>query len=102
MPVPRAEAFGVTDPKDVEWVQRRLTPQPFAPYDQKMHWGGPIGNGLPKLYVDCTAPAYAGLAPVKRKVRANPREWPLAELATGHDAMVSAPGETARLLLRFA
>lgn len=102
MPVPKAEVFGLSDPKDLEWVQRRLTPQPFAPYDQKMHWGGPIGNGLPKLYVDCTAPAYAGLAPVKQKVRANPRDWPLAELATGHDAMVSAPAETAQLLMRFA
>ena len=46
-------------------VQRRLTPQPFAPYDQKLHWGGPVGNGLPKVYVDCTAPVYAGLNPVK-------------------------------------
>ena len=36
-----------------------MTPQPFAPYDQKMHWGGPVGNGLPKVYVDCTDPAYA-------------------------------------------
>ena len=28
--------------------------------------------------------------------------WPFAEIRTGHDAMVSAPEETARLLLGFA
>ena len=101
MPVPKAEVFGVTRPEDISWVQRRLTPQPFAPYDQKMHWGGPVGNGVPKVYVDCTEPAYAGLAPVKERIRGRP-EWPFIELKTGHDAMVSAPGETAQLLLRYA
>jgi len=101
MPVPKAEVFGLRDPDDLDWVQRRMTPQPFAPYDQKMHWGGPVGNGLPKLYVDCTEPAYAGLAPVKQRIRANPA-WKCVELKTGHDAMVSAPAETAKLLLGFA
>jgi pimeloyl-ACP methyl ester carboxylesterase len=101
MPVPKAEVFGVLDSADIAWVQRRLTPQPFAPYDQKMHWGGPVGNGLPKVYVDCTDPAYAGLAPVKERYRGKPG-WPFIELKTGHDAMVSAPEETAKLLLGFA
>lgn len=101
MPVPRAEVFGLRDPGDLEWVQRRLTPQPFAPYDQKLHWGGPVGNGLPKVYVDCTDPVYAGLAPVKDRLRGQPG-WPVIELRTGHDAMVSAPEETARMLLEYA
>ena len=102
LPVPKADVFGLREPKELEWVQRRMTPHPFAPYDQKMDWGGPVGNGVPKLYVDCTEPAYAGLAPVKLKVRGNPRDWPCVELRTGHDAMVSAPDETAKLLLGFA
>ena len=101
MPVPKAEVFGLRDPKDIEWVQRRMTPQPFAPYDQKLHWGGPVGNGLPKVYVDCTDPVYAGLDPVKARLRGRPG-WPFIELKTGHDAMVSAPEETARLLLSYA
>ena len=101
LPVPKAEVFGLRDPQDLAWVQRRMTPHPFAPYEQKMHWGGPVGNGVPKLYVDCTDPAYAGLAPVKQRYRGKPG-WPFAELKTGHDAMVSAPEETAKLLLGFA
>ena len=66
-----------------------------------MQWGGPVGNGLPKIYVDCTDPAYAGLAALKDRYRGKPG-WPFVELKTGHDAMVSAPEETARLLLGFA
>jgi len=101
MPVPKAEVFGLRDPKDIEWVQRRMTPHPFAPYDERMNWGGPVGNGLPKVYVDCTDPAYAGLAAAKERIRGKPG-WPFIELKTGHDAMVSAPGETAKLLLEFS
>src|SRR5262249_11802785 len=101
LPVPKAEVFGVTKPDDIAWVQRRLTPHPFAPYDEVMHWGVPAGHGLPKGYVDWPDPAYAGLAPVKKRYRGKP-DWPFLELKTGHDAMVSAPEETAALLLGFA
>lgn len=101
LPVPKAEVFGLTDPDDIDWVQRRMTPHPFGGYEQKMHWGRPVGNGVPKIYVDCTDPAYAGLAPVKERYRDKPG-WSFVELKTGHDAMVSAPVETAKLLLEFA
>jgi pimeloyl-ACP methyl ester carboxylesterase len=101
LPVPDARVFGLTDPADIAWVQRRLTPHPFGGYDEKMRWSGPVGNGLPKVYVDCTDPAYAGLAQVKDRYRGKPG-WPFVELKTGHDAMVSAPAETAELLLRYA
>ena len=101
MPVPKAEVFGLHDPKDLAWVQRRMTPHPFGPFDQKMHWGGPVGNGLPKVYVDCIDPVYAGLAPVKDRYRGKPG-WPFVELKSGHDAMVSAPEETTKLLLEFS
>ena len=101
LPVPEAKVFGLLEAKDIEWVQRRMTPQPFGGYEQPMRWGGPVGNGLPKVYVDCTDPAYAGLAPVKNRYRGKPG-WPFVELKTGHDAMVSAPAETAELLLGFA
>jgi pimeloyl-ACP methyl ester carboxylesterase len=101
LPVPRAEVFGITRPDDLAWVQRRLTPHPFAPYDEVMRWGVPPGNGLPKVYVDCTDPVYAGLTPVKERYRGRPG-WTFVELRTGHDAMVSAPDETAQLLLRYA
>ena len=100
IPAPEAAVFGLADRDDLEWVQRRLTPHPFAAYDQTLRWGGPVGNGLPKVYVDCIEPAYAGLAAVKERYRGKPG-WTFVELKTGHDAMVSAPAETAQILLRY-
>lgn len=78
-----------------------LAPRPFATFDQKMHWGGAMGNGLPKVYVDCREPAMAALAAMKDRYRGKPG-WPFIEIKTGHDAMVSAPEETARILLQYA
>jgi pimeloyl-ACP methyl ester carboxylesterase len=101
LPVPKAEVFGLREPADIAWVQRRMTPQPFGGYDEVMRWGEPVGNGIPKVYVDCTDPAYAGLAAMKDRYRGKPG-WPFVELRTGHDAMVSAPEETARLLLKYS
>jgi pimeloyl-ACP methyl ester carboxylesterase len=101
IPPPDPAIYGFTDPADDAWLRRRLTPHPFAPFDQKARWGGPLGNGLPRIYVDCTQPALAVLAPMKARYR-NRADWPFVEMRTGHDAMVSAPEELARLLLRYA
>jgi pimeloyl-ACP methyl ester carboxylesterase len=101
MPVPKAEVFGLREPGDIAWVQRRMTPHPFRPFDQVMRWRNPVGNGLPRTYVDCVEPAYANLAAVKSLYRGRPG-WTFVELKTGHDAMVSAPQETARLLKEIA
>ncbi len=101
IPAPNAAFFGVTGPTEQAWVDRRLTPHPFAAFDQKMHWGGPIGNGLPKIYIDCVYPAFPGLAAVKQRYRGK-EGWPFIELASGHDAMVSAPEELTQILLEYA
>ena len=101
LPAPPAEVFGICERDDIAWVQRRMTPHPYGPFDQKVRWNGPVGNGLPKVYIDCTDPAYAGLAAVKARYRGQPG-WPFIELKTGHDAMVSAPEELTRIFLEFA
>ena len=101
LPVLKSSLFGVTDAEDQAWVDRRVTPHPFSTYEQRMHWGGPIGNHLSKVYVDCTEPAMASLAAMKDNYRGK-AEWPFIEIKTGHDAMVTAPKELAEILLRFA
>ena len=101
IPAPDPGIYGFADPADTEWVRRRLTPHPYAPFEQKSRLNGAPGNGLPRLYIDCTRPALAALATIKDRYRGRP-DWPFVEIATGHDAMVSAPQELARLLLRFA
>ena len=56
-----------------------------------------MGNGLPAVYVHCTQPLYGGLTQTRDWVRAS--GMPEVELASGHDAMVTAPEALARLLL---
>ncbi len=101
LPPPDPVIYGFRDPADEAWLRRRLTPHPFAPFEQKVRWHGALGNGLPKVYVDCTSPVLDALAPMKARYRGR-GDWEFIELQTGHDLMVSAPEETAQILLRYA
>ncbi|SEJ59874.1 MULTISPECIES: alpha/beta hydrolase family protein [unclassified Variovorax] len=94
-------AFGVKDPADAAWVARRLTPQPVGTYLQPLLLKAPLGNGLPRTYIECTGDPIATLEPTKARVRAD-AGWQLRTLATGHDAMVTAPGPLADLLAELA
>jgi pimeloyl-ACP methyl ester carboxylesterase len=100
VPAPPAEAFGVIDKEQAAWVDALLTPHPLRTYQSTLDLGGDITNGRPAAYIVCTDPLYANLA--SSRDRARSKGWPLLELATGHDAMVSAPLETADLLMRLA
>jgi pimeloyl-ACP methyl ester carboxylesterase len=101
LPPPDPAIYGFADPADTEWVRRRMTPHPYAPFEQQARWNGPLGNDLPRIYIDCTAPALAVLATIKDRYRGRP-EWPFVDMKTGHDAMLSAPEGLARLLLEGA
>ncbi len=94
-------AFGVKDPADAAWVARHLTPQPVGTYLQPLLLKAPLGNGLPKTYVECTGDPIATLEPTKARVRAD-AGWQLRTLATGHDAMVTAPAALTELLTDLA
>lgn len=101
LPPPAATAFGITDPADRAWVERHLTPQPFVCFDEKVMLKAPAGNHRPRVYIDCTQPAFAALNSVKQRYRGQ-ADWPFVGLATGHDAMVTAAPQLTDLLLRFA
>jgi len=57
---------------------------------------GETGNGLPAQYILCNDPVYGPLESARRRARA--LGWPIAEIATGHDAMVTAPDALVELL----
>ena len=96
-PPPGGAAFGLSDPEDIAWVDRRLTPHPLRTYAEPFPLHAPLGGGRPVTYIACTDPAYPAIHSAHAIVR---REgWEFRELATGHDAMVSAPEATAELLL---
>ena len=97
LPVPPASAFGVHDPTDVAWLEAGLTPHPLATYASKLELERPLGAGLPAEYLVCTGPQYAPLAASRDWVR--DRDWAVREIATGHDAMVTAPAALADMLI---
>jgi pimeloyl-ACP methyl ester carboxylesterase len=98
LPNPPASAFGVLQPADAEWVDRRLTPHPLSTYTSKLNLKGPVGNNLPRTYIHCTNPSYPALQASRDWVKAQ-SGWRCADIATGHDAMVTAPDELVRLLV---
>jgi pimeloyl-ACP methyl ester carboxylesterase len=98
LPAPLPSAFGVSDANDTEWVKRRLTPHPLGTYTSALNIKGPVGNNLPRTYIHCTNPSYAALQASRNWVKAQ-QGWRWAEIATGHDAMVTAPEELTRMLI---
>ena len=95
---PPPAAFGIPESHAAaEWVRRHLTPHPASTYDSPLRLRHPIGNGRPRTYIACTRPSYAALEGVREWVKRQPG-WAWQEIATGHDAMVTAPDELTRML----
>ena len=96
-PPPAGAAFGLAEPDDIAWVDRRITPHPLRTYAEPFPLRAPLGADRPVTYVCCTDPAYPAIHSAHAIAR---REgWTFRELAAGHDAMVSAPAATAKLLM---
>ncbi|MEQ3549590.1 alpha/beta hydrolase family protein [Pseudonocardia nematodicida] len=98
IPVRPLERLGVTEPDDLAWLAPRLTPHPWLTYTEPLRLAG-RERKVPGFFVECTDwmrvfDAQAG--------RAGDLGWPRDELATGHEAMVTAPDELAALLLDLA
>ncbi len=101
MTIPSPDQFGLSDPAQLAWVMRQLTPHPLKGYTEPLQLQHPLGNGLPKTYIAVTDPWYAPLAELRQWVRSQP-DWDWHELAACHNAMVSAPLALASLLMELA
>jgi pimeloyl-ACP methyl ester carboxylesterase len=99
IPVPPVTAFGIAeDHPQAAWVRRHLTPHPVGTYESALRLNHPVGNGRPRTYIHCTNPVYDAIAGSRHWVRGQPG-WEWRDIATAHDAMVTAPAELTRLLL---
>lgn len=94
VPVRSPDVLGVTDPDDVAWLTRRLTPHPYKTYLDPARVSGE-SLGIPGVFIECVdwMRAFRGF----REVAAR-RQWPVHDLESGHEAMVTAPGPLAALL----
>ncbi len=101
IPPPPATAFGIANPADLAWVQQNLTAHPAGTFEPPLILQNPVGNGIKCIYVACNRPAMMEHALFRQMAKAN-LGWQILELATGHDAMVTAPGPLVDLLERVA
>ena len=88
--------FGVKDGADVTWMEARLADQPRRAMEQSVRIAADVSARVPHTYILCTKSnqfvAAAG--------RAKQRGFRYRELlSAGHDAMITLPGELAKLLL---
>jgi pimeloyl-ACP methyl ester carboxylesterase len=104
MTTPKAAVFGIPDTADQAWVDRNLRPHPYGTYLSTLSLPHLASGGgaaaLPRTYIDCTTPLYSDFDGLKGRLKADKR-WNYVELATGHDAMVTAPTELAKILLKL-
>jgi pimeloyl-ACP methyl ester carboxylesterase len=100
LPPPDPADFGLSG-SDRDWLLRRQVPHPFGMYRVPLHYDGALLAALPRLFVDCTQPAYPTIDAMRKRVRELPG-WQVVELATGHFPMVTQPELLARYLLAFA
>jgi pimeloyl-ACP methyl ester carboxylesterase len=100
LPPPDPRDFGI-EGADRDWLQRRQVPHPFGPYREPMPFDGERIAALPRLFIDCNAPAYPTIAFSRERARATPG-MQVAEIATGHCPMVTEPSRLVELLLAAA
>lgn len=101
LPPPPASFFGISEGADADWLRRRLTPHPAGTYDSSLDLRNPIGNGLRTTYIACAEKPLASLESMRQWARQQPT-WNYEELATVHNAMMSAPDALTSRLLSIA
>ena len=88
--------WGLTEPADREWVWANLTDMPLLASTEPLSAPTNAARSLPRTFIDLTAPKNAGTVLASERAREEGIE--MLEIATGHDAMVSAPAQLAELL----
>jgi pimeloyl-ACP methyl ester carboxylesterase len=92
--------YGVTDPDTVTWMVERLTPNPWACFEQKLRLTNEDGlRSIPQFHVVCSATVATRDPEMIERARAEGRFW---EIDTGHDLMITEPEWVADVLQQVA
>jgi pimeloyl-ACP methyl ester carboxylesterase len=97
IPPPDPAIFGLAG-DDAAWVARRQRPHPGGVYEDPLAFDAARIAALPRTFIDCHAPALETIAAGRQRAQTQPG-WRYARIATGHDAMISAPDVLLELLL---
>jgi pimeloyl-ACP methyl ester carboxylesterase len=93
LPPPPPELVGVTDPADAAMLAARLVDQPWRTFEDRLRLPGPWLRS-PTHAIVCDPPS--GM-PFEQW--AADRGLPVTRIRTGHDAMITAPEDLARMLV---
>jgi pimeloyl-ACP methyl ester carboxylesterase len=101
LPGPGAAAFyGVEDPDDQAWVDARLTPHPWACFEQRLDLRNEESLwAIPQYHIVCTSTLLSRDRRIIERARAEGRLW---DIDTGHDLMVTEPDWVTRTLVEVA
>ncbi len=99
-PVTDGKLMGVTDTQDIEWMLERLTPHPLASFQEVLDLDSRRPYPVPGSYVLCTGAGRENAGFLAHAERARKLGWPVDEIKTGHDLMITEPEDTAAFLLR--
>jgi hypothetical protein len=92
--------YGVADPDDVAWMSERLTPHPWACFEQQLELVNEAElRAIPQFHIVCTATLATRDPELVEQARAAGRLW---DIDTGHDLMISEPDAVAEMLLEVA
>lgn len=107
-PPPDPSVYGLQGEQHA-WVKRRQTPHPGHTYTAPLQFDPARVASVARTFIDCNAPALPTIDVARARVR-DQEFWEgawrggagaaVAELATGHDPMVSAPQALVQLLLQ--
>ncbi|PXW36239.1 UNVERIFIED_CONTAM: pimeloyl-ACP methyl ester carboxylesterase [Williamsia faeni] len=89
--------YGVTDPDQIAWMKPKLTPHPWACFEQKLllHNESEMRK-LPQSHIVCSE-TLPFRDVEKLKAESDGRVW---DIDTGHDLMISEPTAVTEMLLR--
>jgi pimeloyl-ACP methyl ester carboxylesterase len=87
------EALGITDPADAAWVASKLVPHPIGTFRDPVEAKDRV-PAMPSTFIFCTQYAFGETAQ-----NCKDKGWPVLEIDSGHDVMVTKPKELAAILL---
>jgi len=89
--------YGVTDADQIAWMQPKLTPHPWACFEQKLLLQNESAmRKIPQSHIVCTATLpFRDVAALQ--AASDGRLW---DIDTGHDLMISEPEKVTEMLLR--
>ena len=101
LPAPDAGLlYGVADPADLAWMAERLTPHPWACFEQPLELANEDALwAIPQYHIVCTSTLATRDPELIGRARDEGRLW---DIDTGHDLMITEPAKTADALMQVA